>query len=209
MNHHNLPNKLKKIIASEKTDFIVKSSKQQSIAKTLPALIFSILFIAILGFIIFKFINPIIEKELLDTSNIVEIENWTVLVLPAIVLGIFIVIAIGFFIKTLSALFSKGKFFVGTENQLIIYNKGTIITKEWKLFSGKIKTEQKHNYGNLILELKAKKATNIIVDEDIYDDNVDEEFVSETIEMIGIRNLMTIESKCTYRIEQHNNTIAS
>lgn len=203
MNSYNLPNKLKNIIASEKTDFIVKSSKQKSLNQTIPALIFAILFIGVLGFIIFKIVNPILEKNLLDTTKLSEIDNWSTLMIPAIALGIFSVIAIGLLIKTIKTIFDKGAYFVGTEDRLIIYKNNTITSINWNAFSGKTTTKQKHNQGSLILELKTKKATEIIVDEDIYEDNVDEGFVTETIEMIGIRNVITIENKCLYRIKEN------
>jgi len=203
MNLNKLPYSLKKIISSQKTDFIVKSSKEKSLKEVIPSLIFTLLFILVLGFISFKFINPILEKEFLDTVKVTEINEWGLLMIPAIALGVFGVISIGLLIKTIKLFFNKGVYFAGTETHLIIHKSNSTTSITWSSFSGKTTIKQKHNYGNLSLELKAKKAINIIVDEDIYEDNPDEELIAKTIEMIGIRNIIDIERKCNYRINQY------
>ena len=205
MNSRNLPNKLQHIISGEKTDFIVKSSHQKSIKNIIPGLIFSIAFLGVLGFMISKFINPILEKKLLDTQNISKIENWKFLAIPAISFGILAVVGLGLLIKNFKLFFDKGTYFIGTEKGLIAYKNGNSSTKNWNEFTGKVTMDQKNNFGDLILELKNQKAGKIIVDEDIYEDNPDEEFYNESIKIAGIRNIMSIESKCKYRISQQKN----
>jgi len=203
MNSHNLPKPLKQIIASRKVDFITQSKKKKSLKASLPAFIFMLIFMGVLGFITTKITAPILEKELSDSQNLSNIENWKTLMVPAISLGIMGVIGLGLLINTIKQLFDKGSFFVGTEEALIIYKNRNTKHIKWNEFSGKITMKQKHNYGDLILELKNQKAGKIIVDEDIYEDNVDEELYNETIHLIGIRNIMNIESKCKYRISQY------
>jgi len=208
MNTQDLPNKLKDRIASQRTDFITKSSKKSTAKQAIPTLLFMLLFLSVLAYMIFNFVNPIIEEKQLDfdssnsiTKNLSELKF---LIIPSICFGIFLVVGIGQLIKAIKLFFDKGTYFVGTEKELIIYRNNNILTKKWSEFSGKTSLKQKNNFGNLILELNTKKATNIIIDEDIYEDNVDEGIIQETITMNGIRNVMNIESKCKYRIEENS-----
>ena len=211
MNNNELPKKLKKIIAKEKVDFITKSSKKNNVKQILPKLIFALFFNGILLIFVTKFFEPYMKNGSISFSSIGipvfnNIKEWDAIIIPAIFLMIFIVIGTGLFIGIIKMFFDKGNIYVGTEKRLISYSKGRIKTNQWNEFSGKITSKQKHNKGDLILELKQKVAKEIIVDEDIYED-INEEFIPKTIKMLGIRNVMNIENKCKYRIENSNNNI--
>lgn len=212
MNRNELPKKIKNSIASEKVDFITKSNKKNNINQILPKLIFAIFFNGILVIFVSKFFEPYIKDGRISFSSIGipifnNIKEWDAIIIPAIFLLVFLGIGVGLFIGIIRMFFDKGDIYIGTEKKLITYSKGKIKTNKWDEFSGKITSKQKHNKGNLILELKQKVTKEIIVDEDIYED-INEELTSETIKMLDIRNVMNIENKCKYRIENSNETFA-
>ncbi len=201
-NMNSIPRELKDYIRNRKTDFIAKTSKKRSVSNAITALLFSLVFITVLGVMIYKFVNPILEKELLDSNKITEFENWKTLILPAICFGIFIMVGLLQLIKSVRLFFDKGVFFVGTEEELIIFRNANIYTKKWNEFSGKTIVKAKHNTGDLILELKSPNGTNHNIDEDILEEKSDQGFENKTITMVGIRNAMNIEKLCAYRMEE-------
>ncbi|WP_271782532.1 hypothetical protein [Aquimarina algiphila] len=203
MNLSSIPRDLKTVIDSEQVDFLVKSKRNHPIKKSIAILLFSLFWNGFVSIFVVAFFGPLFKKEEVHfTSNgtamVGSLDNLEPLLFPGLIIGLFVIIGIAMLIWGMFMLFQKGGYFVGTENRLIKYRKGTIEIKDWEQFSGNIQIKKNRNSGNLELELRTGKMRNR--------KNGSNHFVPDIIYISQIDNVFDIEKKCRTRIKENDPT---
>jgi hypothetical protein len=124
--------------------------------------------------------------------------NLKPLLLPALVIGIFVIVGLGMLSWGLSMLFMKGGYFVGTPTRLVHFRNGTIRSIDWEQFSGDIEANGNDQKGNISLGLRTGKM--------VSQKNGPDRYVPETIYISGIQDVFRIEQLCRLRIKENDPT---
>jgi hypothetical protein len=190
-----LPEDLQSVIGNEKIAFAVQSKRNHTQGKIWGSFLFGTLLIALAAFLVFIFFAPLFEgKEVHFKMNGVQTtaswQNFKPLLAPAIVLGLFLLIGIGFLIASVYMLYQKGGIFVITDSRIIKYFKGNIKSHVWEQFSGNIVINSRK--GNIMLELKTGRMVNRR--------RTPDRFIPDTVYISGVEDVLAIEKFCSSKI---------
>jgi hypothetical protein len=198
-----LPPRLLSIVGAENTDFAVKARRSQPIKHSLAALLFGTFWLAFTSIFVVAFLGPLfVGKEVHFTSNDVPVVagpgNLGPIVVPAMIIGLFVLVGLLIFGFGIFSLFRAGGYFVGTQTRLIIYNRGTIRSIDWEQFSGDIEIGGNDNQGNITLGMRTGRM--------VSSKNGPDRYVPDTFYMSGIQNVFEVEKICRQRIKENDPT---
>lgn len=198
-----LPQDLSVAIGSENKDFAVKAHHAQPLKKSFSIIIFGTVWLAFSSIFVFAFLGPIFQgKEIHFTSNgvptIAGPGNLSPIIMPALIIGIFVLIGIGILGSGIYSLLKKGGYFVGTPTRLVNYQKGNIRSIDWEQFSGDIEVSGNNQKGNISLQMRTGKMVSSKHGSDRY--------VPDVIYISGIPNVFEIEQICRKRIKENDPT---
>jgi len=131
LDKYDLPKNLLTVIADEKIDFSVKAKRNKPIKNSIGILLFGTVWTAFTSIFVFAFLWPLfIGEEVHFTSNdiptVASPDNLEPIILPAIIIGVFVLIGIIMLGYGIYSLFKKGGYFVGTPLRMISYQNGTV-----------------------------------------------------------------------------------
>jgi hypothetical protein len=200
-----LPQELENYIGSESKDFAVKAKHAAPPKASLAMIIFGFVWLAFSSIFLFAFLGPLFKGEEVhflanDVPTIASPENLRPILLPAVIIGIFILIGIGMLGGGIYMLFRKGGYFVGTQTRLISFQKGKYRSVDWEQFSGDIEVTGKNQKGNIKLGLRTGKT--------VSSKNGPDRYVPDELYISGIQNLFEIEQICRRRIKENDPTPA-
>ena len=149
-----LPRDLNTHIGSERKDFAVKAGRAQPVKKSMGILLFGTLWTAFTSIFVIAFLGPLfVGKEVHFESNgvptVASPDNLGPVLVPAIIIGVFVLIGIGMISGGIFSMLKKGGYFVGTPLRLIHYRNGNIRSIDWEQFSGDIQVRAKTQNGNI------------------------------------------------------------
>lgn len=198
-----LPDDLNTVIGSEKTEFAVKAKRAQPGKVSVSLIFFGTIWLAFTSIFFIAFLGPLfVGKEVEFTSNGVDTiagpGNLGPLLIPALVIGLFVIVGIALLGSGIYALFKKGGYFVGTPTRLIHYQNGTVRSIDWEQFSGDIEVKGNEQQGNLSLQMRTGRM--------VSNKNGPDRFVPDTIYISGISNVFEIEQVCRTRIKLNDPT---
>jgi len=198
-----LPQDLSTVVGSENKNFAVKGDRTQPLKKSLSLILFSFLWLTLTSIFVLTFLGPIFQgKEVHFTSNGVPTVagpgNLGPILIPALIIGLFILIGMGMLGFGLYLLFKKGGYFVGTPTRLIHYQKGKIRSIDWEQFSGDIEINGNAQKGNISLRMRTGKM--------ISKKNRPNRYVPDVVYISGIPNVFEIEQICRKRIKENDPT---
>ncbi|TFH20650.1 MAG: hypothetical protein E4H10_16400, partial [Bacteroidia bacterium] len=126
-----LPRELNSNIGSERKDFAVKAGRAQPTKNSLAIILFGTFWTAFTSIFVVAFLGPLfVGKEVHFESNGVPTvagpDNLGPIVMPAMIIGLFVLIGLGMLAGGFYSMFKKGGYFVGTSSRLIHYYKGNI-----------------------------------------------------------------------------------
>lgn len=201
-----IPLEVSSLLEGRDADFIVKSEKAYSRRQILPAFLFSIGLIIFTCFFFAIFFGPLLQgKEVNFESNgqpvTASLDNLSPLILPGFVIGTFLVAGLSILITSIYKLLKKGGYFIGTPQNLVIYQDGNIRTIDWEQFSGDISLSQSNGKGNIALQLRTG---NVITQK-----NKSSRIEPEVIYIVGIKNAVGVERICRQRIKENDPTPAN
>ncbi|WP_394698066.1 hypothetical protein [uncultured Methanolobus sp.] len=196
-----LPQDLIFTIGSETKDFAVKAKRKESFSTALFRLFFAIfwLFISVPLALTFSVdLNRIYfaSNEFLSAASFIDIFH-------ALFPYLFVLVGIGMLGWSISSLFGKGGYFVGTPTRLVSYRKGKIRSVDWKQFSGDIKVSGNTENGNIHLQLITGRMVSSTLDRRKYGPR-QQRYVPDVINMIGIANALEIEKICRKRMDENS-----
>jgi hypothetical protein len=117
---------------------------------------------------------------------------------PALIIGLFILIGLGLFGSGLYLLFKKGGYFVGTPTRLISLQKGKYRSVDWEQFSGDIEVTGNERKGTIRLGMRTGKI--------VSSKNGPDRYVPDELYISGIPNVFEIEQSCRKRIKENDPT---
>ena len=191
-----LPMELSSSIGSENKDFAVKAGRAQPLIKSFSLILFGTVWTAFTSIFVFAFLGPIFQgKEVHFESNgvptIAGPDNLGPLILPAIIIGPFVLIGIGILTRGIYLIFKKGGYFVGTPTRLVHLLNGNIRSIDWEQFSGDIKVSGNAQKGNISLQMRTGRT---------------DRYIPDVIFISDIPNVFEIEQICRKRIKENDPT---
>lgn len=196
-----LPRELNHNLGAERKDFAVKAGRAQPRNKSLALIIFGAFWTAFTSIFVVAFLGPVfVGKEVQFEANGVPTvagpDNLEPLMMPALIIGIFVLIGLGMLAGGFYSMFKKGGYFVGTQNRLIHYYKGTIRSIDWEQFSGDIQVSGTIEKGNISLQMRTGRM--------VSRKNGPDRYVPDVIYLSQIPDAFEIEQICRRRIKEND-----
>jgi hypothetical protein len=203
MEERGLPVQLRETLGSEEIQFEVKAAHAQPLRSSWFFILFGAAWTAFSMIFVIVFLGPLfIGKEVHFESNGVPTtaspENLDPIILPAIIIGIFVLIGVFMMAWGIAGMFVKGGYFIGTPTRLISSTNGKIRSIDWEQFSGDIEVNGTQEKGNLSLRMRTGNM--------VSRKNAPSEYVPEVIHLIGIPQVYSIERICRMRIKENDPT---
>jgi hypothetical protein len=200
---YRLPELLVNNIGGEKTDFAVIASRSQPLKNSLAIILFGTFWLAFTSIFVVAFLGPLFAgNEVHFTSNDVPVVagpgNLKPIILPAMIIGIFVLVGLVMLGVGISSFVRKGGYFVGTPARLIHYRKGTVRSIDWEQFSGDITVSGNDQKGNITLGMRTGKM--------VSQKNGPDRYVPDTMYISGVEGVFEIERLCRKRIKENDPT---
>jgi len=198
-----LPGDLSSIIGSESKDFTIKAGRAQPRKKSFSLIIFGIAWTSFTSIFVITFLGPLfLGKEVHFESNgvptIASPDNLSPILVPALIIGLFVVVGIGMLLWGIYSMFKKGGYFVGTPTRLIHYHNGKIRSIDWEQFSGDIELSGNKLKGNISLQMRTGKM--------VSRKNGPDRYVPDVVYISEIPYVFEIEEICRRRIKENDPT---
>jgi hypothetical protein len=198
-----LPRDLDNHIGSERKEFAVKAGRAKPVKKSMGILLFGTLWTAFTSIFVIAFLGPLfVGKEVHFESNgvptVASPDNLGPVLVPAIIIGVFVLIGIGMISGGIFSMLKKGGYFVGTPLRLIHYRNGNIRSIDWEQFSGDIQVRAKTLKGNISLQMRTGRM--------VSRKNSPDRYVPDVIYMADIPDVLEIERICRKRIKENDPT---
>jgi len=200
-----LPPELNNLVGSEIIDFAVKAKHANPPKVSLAMIIFGTVWLAFTSIFFSLFLGPLIQgKEVHflanDVPTVAGPGNLKPILLPASIIGLFMLIGIGLFGSGIYLLLKKGGYFVGTQTRFISLQQGKYRTIDWEQFSGDIEVRGSEQKGNITLGLRTGKM--------VSSKNGPDRYVPDELYISGIPNAFEVEKICRKRIKENDPTPA-
>lgn len=200
---YGLPGLLAQNLGSEKRDFAVMAARSQPLKMSMAIIVFGTVWLAFTSIFVFAFLGPVFagrEVHFLsnDVPTVAGPGNLKPLLLPALIIGIFVLAGLGMLSWGLRMLFKKGGYFVGTPTRLVHFRNGTIRSIDWEQFSGDIEVSGNEQKGNISLGMRTGKM--------VSQKNGPDRYVPDTIYISGIQDVYKVEQACRMRIKENDPT---
>lgn len=198
-----LPPELESYIGSESKDFAVKAKYATQPKVSLPMIIFGLIWFGFSLILLMLFLGPLFrgqEVQFLtnDVPTVAGPGNLRPILLPASVIGLFVLIGILLVYAGFRMLFRKGGYYVGTPTRLIVFEKKGFRTVDWEQFSGDIAVSGNDQKGNISLGLRTGRMAGSKSGSDRY--------VPDTLYISGISDVFEVEKICRRRIKENDPT---
>jgi hypothetical protein len=203
MRNLELPPQLMTIIGAESTDFAIKARRAQPVKHSITAILFGSLWLAFTSIFVVAFLGPLfVGREVHFTSNDVPVVagpgNLGPVVVPALIIGLFVLVGLAIFGFGIYSLFKKGGYFVGTPTRLIVFQNGAIRSIDWEQFSGDIEIKGNDLSGNITLGMRTGRM--------VSSKNSPDRFIPDTFYISGIQDTYEVEKLCRRRIKENDPT---
>jgi hypothetical protein len=200
---YRLPELLIRIIGSENRDFAVLAKRSQPFRNSLALVLFGAFWLAFTSIFVVAFLGPLFAgREVHFTSNDVPVVagpgNLKPVIMPALIIGLFVLVGLGLLSAGLYSMFRKGGYFVGTPTRLIHFHNGTTRSIDWEQFSGDISVSGDELKGNISLGMRTGKM--------VSQKNGPDRYVPDTIYISGIEEVYEVEKLCRKRIKENDPT---
>ncbi|MBN1158438.1 MAG: hypothetical protein JXA61_03590 [Bacteroidales bacterium] len=198
-----IPEDLNLNIGTESKDFAVKADRAQPLKTSLSIILFGTLWTAFTSIFVFVFLGPLFAgKEVHFGVNgvptVASPDNLGPIVLPAIIIGIFVLIGLAMLSWGIRSALKKGGYFVGTPTRLVHYMNGTIRSIDWEQFSGDISVNGNRQKGNISLQMRTGRM--------VSKKNGPDRYVPDVVYISAIPDVFEIERICRTRIKENDPT---
>ena len=198
-----LPPALSSYLGEEQRDFVVRAGRVRPLRKLLAPLFFGVILLAFFGAFALSFFLPLIQGEEMrllinGVPTVVGPHNWTPLLVPAVIVGMFFLLGGGMLLWVLSSLFQEGGYFVGTPTRLVHFRRGKIRSIDWEQFSGEIEVYGDNEKGTLVLGLRTGRM--------VRKRNGGEAYVPQVVYLTDIPHVYEVEKMCRKRIQENDPT---
>jgi hypothetical protein len=197
-----LPELLENNIGDEKKEFTVLSTRSNPVKSSMGMILFGTFWLAFTSIFVVVFLGPLfIGEEVHFTANGIPVvagpDNLKPAIMPAIIIGLFVLIGMAMLGFGVYSLFKRGGYFVGTPTRLVHYCNGKIRSIDWEQFSGDIEASGNDQKGNLTLGLRTGQMVSR---------KSGSRYVPDALNMISIQDVVSVERICRQRIKQNDPT---
>lgn len=201
-----LPSELVSYIGSESRDFAVKAKHANQPKSSIVMLIFAFVWLGFSLLFFVLFIGPLFQGNEVhflanDVPTVAGPGNLKPIMVPAIVIGLFVMIGLLLVYAGFRMLFKKGGYFVGTPTRLISFVSGKFHSIDWEQFSGDIEVTGDDEKGNITLGMRTGKM--------VSRKNGPDQYVPDKIYISGIPSVFEVEQQCRKRIKENDPTPSS
>jgi hypothetical protein len=201
-----LPPELESFIGSETRDFAVKAKHANPPKASLAMIIFGAVWLGFTSIFFFAFLGPLFQgKEVHfltnDVPTVAGPGNLRPVLLPALIIGIFILVGIALLGSGLYLMFKKGGYYIGTPTRLISMQNGKYRSVDWEQFSGDIQVTGNEQKGHITLGMRTGKM--------VSSKNGPDRYVPDELYISGIQDVFEIEKICRKRIKENDPTPAA
>lgn len=198
-----LPEELSSVVGSENKDFAMKAGRAQPLKKSFYLVLFGFAWTAFTSIFVITFLGPLfLGNEVHFESNgvptVASPDNLSPILVPALIIGLFVLIGIGMLSFGIYSMFKKGGYFVGTPTRIIHYHSGKIRSIDWEQFSGDIELSGNRLKGNISLQMRTGKM--------VSRKNGPDRYVPHVIYISEIPYVFEIEEICRRRIKENDPT---
>jgi hypothetical protein len=198
-----MPSGLLSVLGSETRDFAVKAGRAQPLKASLFILFFGIAWLLFSSIFVVAFLGPLfVGKEVHfladDVPTVAGPGNLGPIIVPAMIIGVFVLVGIGMISWGVVLLTKKGGWFAGTPTRLVSYQGGTIRSIDWEQFSGDIEISGNDQKGNLTLQLRSGRM--------VSQKNGLDHYVPDTVYISAIPDVYKVERLCRMRIRENDST---
>jgi hypothetical protein len=199
-----LPMELESVVGDEKIDFSVFANRKKPVKQSFNLIFGGIFWLAITSIFVVVFFGPLFKGEEVHFSvdgvpTTASLENFEPMIVPALIIGLFVLIGIGLLLYGFYSFSQKGGYFVGTANRLFHYHKGIIKSFDWEQFSGNMEINIKK--GDIALQLRTGKM--------VSRKNSSARYVPDVVYISGVTEVLEIEKMCRKRIKENDPTPAN
>lgn len=199
MENTHLPIEVSTYLGSESRDFMVKAGRAQPLKSSLQIIFFGSIWLAFTSIFFAVFLGPLfLGKEVHFLTNgvptVASPDNLEPIILPAIIIGFFVLIGIAMLFSGIFSLFRGGGYFVGTPNRLVHYRNGTIKSIDWESFSGNVQVSGNAQKGDISLQTRSMRMDTM--------KNSQNQYLPDVIHISDIQNVFEIEQICRKRINE-------
>ena len=198
-----LPPDLLTVLGKEKQEFAVKAGRANPPKKSLFFVFFGLAWSAFTSIFVVAFLGPLflgqeVHFEANGVPTVASPDNLEPILVPALIIGLFVLIGVGMLLSGIYLLFKKGGYFVGTPTRLIHYRNGNVRSIDWEQFSGDIEVKGNAIKGNLALQLRTGKM--------VSSKNRPARYVPDVIYLSAIPEPFRVEQVCRKRIKENDPT---
>ena len=201
-----LPHDLLTVLGSEKREFAVKAGRANPTKRSLFVIVFGLAWLGFSSIFVAAFLGPLffgneVHFESNGVPTVASPDNLGPIVVPALIIGVFVLIGLIAFLSGIYLLLKKGGYFVGTPTRLVHYHGGRVRSIDWEQFTGDIEVKGNAEKGNLALQLRTGRM--------VSNKNKPARYVPDTIYMAGIPEPFKVEQVCRKRIKENDPTPAA
>ncbi len=198
-----LPRVLNNSLGAERKDFAVKAGRDKPLKQSIAILIFGAFWTGFTSIFVIAFLGPLfVGKEVHFESNgvptIAGPDNLEPVLVPALFIGLFVLIGLGMLLWGFYSMFRKGGYFVGTQTRLVHFRKGKMRSIDWEQFSGDTEVDGDINKGSISLRMRSGKT--------VSRKNGPDRYVPDVIYISKIPNAFEVEKMCRKRIKENDPT---
>lgn len=202
---YDLPQNLLQMIGSETTDFIVKSRRAQPLKVSLFFILFGSFWLLFTAIFMIAFLGPLFSGNEVEfiangTPVVASPEDLGPVLVPALVIGLFLLVGIGVLTAGIVTLFKKGGYIVGTPTRLISFRNNSYRSIDWEQFSGDIEVKGNEEKGTITLGMRTGRM--------VSSKNSSDRYVPDTFYISGITGVSEVEKICRRRIKENDPTPA-
>jgi len=198
-----IPPEMRTVIGPESRDFAVLASRAYPLKVSLTLIVFGIIWLLFTSTFFIAFLGPVIggkEVELTvdGVPRVAGPDNLEPILVPAIIIGIFVLVGIGVLWMGIYLFTRKGGYFAGTPTRMVIYQNKSIRSIDWEQFSGDIEIKGNNQKGYLSLQLRTGSM--------VTSKSGSDRFVPDVVYISGIREVFEVEKICRKRIKENDPT---
>lgn len=198
-----IPPEMRTVIGQESRDFAVMASRAYPLKVSLSLMVFGIIWLLFTSTFFIAFLSPVFTGEEVELTvdgipGVAGPDNLESILVPAIIIGIFVLVGAGILSMGIYLFTRKGGYFAGTPVRMVIYQNKTIRSIDWEQFSGDIEIKGNNQKGYLTLQLRTGSR--------VTSKSGSDRFVPDEIYISGISDVFEVEKICRRRIKENDPT---
>lgn len=200
------PSEITQYANGESIDFCVKAKRASSFGTAMAGFIFGLLWTGFTSIFVAAFFGPLffgkdVHIKVNGRPVVASLDNLEPLLIPAIFIGIFMLIGLVILFFSVMSFFKEGPWILATPQRLLTVSKGEVKSYDWEQFTGSTTLKGNNVSGEVVLEMRTGRM--------VSRKNGPDRYVPDRLYMVSIPDAVNIEQMCRQRIKEHDPTPAN